>query len=117
MLAWRTTDAVVQEPDDENLEDFRENLLVCGFVAALILVADLTDSIIDTCIDLRISVERQGAGLVQVTAADSADLARLSGTGAGASRPMRRRARKSTTAKSTRKAKGNSDDTHGSASA
>ena len=39
MLARRTTDPVVQEPDDENLEDSRENLLVCGFVAALILVA------------------------------------------------------------------------------
>ena len=33
------TDPVVQEPDDENLEDARENLLVCGLVAALILVA------------------------------------------------------------------------------
>jgi hypothetical protein len=44
MLARRkrsqaTTDPVVQEPDDENLEDSRENLLVYGFVAALILVA------------------------------------------------------------------------------
>ena len=44
MLARRkrsqaTTDPVVQEPADENLEDSRENLLVCGFVAALSLVA------------------------------------------------------------------------------
>ena len=95
-------------------------------VAALILerypdisVADLMDALIDTCIDLRISVERQGAGLVQVTAAGGADLSRLSGTGVGASRPMRR-TRKSPTKKktTTRKAKGgSSDDTHGNASA
>ena len=43
MLARRkhsqAIDPVVQEPDDENLEDARENLLVWGFVAALILVA------------------------------------------------------------------------------
>lgn len=63
-------------------------------IAALILqkhptisFLDLTDALQDTCEDLGVSIDRQGAGVVQVSAATVDDLEDLSGSSAMASRP------------------------------
>lgn len=65
-------------------------------VAALILekhptisVLELSGALIDACLDLGVSVDRQGAGLVQVTAATVDDLGTLSGSSPASSRPLR----------------------------
>lgn len=63
-------------------------------VAALIVqrhgdipLLELTDALVDTCKDLGVSMDRQGAGIVQVSAAIADDLDELSGSNAMASRP------------------------------
>ena len=83
-------------------------------VAALILerhptipVLDLMEALLDTCQDLNITVERQGAGIVQVIAATVGDLNDLSGTSAVASRPVRKKAKKATAKTKKRRAKKN----------
>ena len=66
-------------------------------VAALIVqkhgdipLLELTDALVDTCEDLGVSADRQGAGVIQVSAAIVDDLDQLSGSNAMASRPKRR---------------------------
>lgn len=50
---------------------------------------ELTDALVDTCKDLGVSPDRQGAGIVQVSAATVDDLDDLSGSNSLASRPKR----------------------------
>lgn len=50
---------------------------------------ELTDALVDTCKDLGVSPDRQGAGIVQVSAATVDDLDELSGSNSLASRPKR----------------------------
>ena len=65
-------------------------------IAALILqkhptisVLDLSDALLDTCHDLGVATERQGAGLIQVAPATVDDWHSLSGTSSARSRPTR----------------------------
>lgn len=68
---------------------------VVSGVAALILekhptisVLELSGALIDACLDLGVSVDRQGAGLVQITAAAVDDLSALPGSSSAGSRPL-----------------------------